>query len=304
MTVPSLFGYYALQLTEYACRSRFCRFSSPTSIYATPFPLSGDVRLRPLGRSCPCCIRDFFRLPHCRRCLVRGSRGDIVVSTCGTGARFRNSRGPFPHGAGTRDRKGYPSASQTMKKGFTVIELLVVIAILAVVAVVVILVLNPAALLQGARDGNRLSDLATLDSAVGLFSADGGSLGLANTLYVSIPDPSATSTAGDQCQGLGLPSLPTGWNYQCAATSSYRKTYGTGWMPLNFSTASFGTPLSILPIDPTNKTSSAFYYTYVRTGRSMKLLPRSRARNIRLSTDQARWFPVFPRWPGTGATSP
>src|ERR1035441_8038503 len=152
--------------------------------------------------------------------------------------------------------------------GFTLIELLVVIAILAVLAVVVVLTLNPAGLLQESRDSNRVSDMATLNTALGLYTADAtvASLGSANTVYVSMPDPTATSTAGDQCQGLGLISLPAGWNYQCAASSTFRKTDGTGWIPVNLSQASFGTPLSILPIDPTNTSSSRHYYAYATDG--------------------------------------
>ena len=56
--------------------------------------------------------------------------------------------------------------------GFTLIELLVVIAIIAVLAVVVILTLNPAGLLQEARDSNPISDMATLKSGLSLYLAD------------------------------------------------------------------------------------------------------------------------------------
>ncbi len=58
------------------------------------------------------------------------------------------------------------------QKGFTLIELLVVIAIIAILAVVVILTLNPAELLRQSRDSNRVSDFATLKSAIGLYSED------------------------------------------------------------------------------------------------------------------------------------
>src|SRR3989338_10096227 len=56
--------------------------------------------------------------------------------------------------------------------GFTLIELLVVIAIVAVLSVVVVLALNPAELLRQARDSNRISDLATLKSALSFYSTD------------------------------------------------------------------------------------------------------------------------------------
>jgi prepilin-type N-terminal cleavage/methylation domain-containing protein len=159
----------------------------------------------------------------------------------------------------------FPSVKH--RSAFTLIELLVVIAILAVLAVVVVLTLNPAGLLQESRDANRVSDMTTLNTAISLYSADGGTaLGSSSVVYVSIPDPTATSTAGDQCQGLGLPTLPATYTYQCAATSTYRSTNGTGWIPVNLSAATFGTPLPQLPIDPINTSSSRHYYTYAANG--------------------------------------
>src|ERR1039458_7608646 len=99
------------------------------------------------------------------------------------------------------------------RKGFTLIELLVVIAIIAILAVVVVLTLNPAELLRQSRDANRVSDLATLNAAINIYNTDQSgastySLGAASTSNPSIYDPAATSTAGDQCQGLGMPVLP------------------------------------------------------------------------------------------------
>ena len=74
------------------------------------------------------------------------------------------------------------------RNGFTLIELLIVIAILAILAVVVVLVLNPAELLRQSRDANRLSDLATMNSALGIFSVDttgGVGFGNSSTTYIS-----------------------------------------------------------------------------------------------------------------------
>jgi len=141
--------------------------------------------------------------------------------------------------------------------GFTLLELLVVLAIVAILAVVVITTINPNQLLKQSRDSQRISDLATLKHTISIYAlAVGDSLGAASTVYVSIPDTSAT------CANLGLPSLPGGWSYHCAPQSSYRKVDGTGWLPLNFSQISFGSPLSILPADPTNTTTTLLYYTY------------------------------------------
>jgi type II secretory pathway pseudopilin PulG len=149
------------------------------------------------------------------------------------------------------------------------IELLVVIAIVAILSVVVILVLNPAELVRQARDSNRLQDLGNINTALNLFQTDTGgtlSMGLASTTYVSIPDPLATSTAGTNCASLGLPGLPSGWSYHCAASSTYRLVNGTGWIPVDLTVISFKSPLALLPVDPVNQTSSRNYYTYTPGG--------------------------------------
>ncbi len=52
------------------------------------------------------------------------------------------------------------------KKGFTLIELLIVIGIIGILAAAVIVVLNPAELLAQARDGTRLSDIDSANSAI------------------------------------------------------------------------------------------------------------------------------------------
>jgi len=158
------------------------------------------------------------------------------------------------------------------KTGFTLIELLVVVAIVAIVAIVVVYTINPVELFRRARDSTRLSDLDTITKAISIYQTDvsSGSLGNASTTYISIPDPAATSTAGTDCTSLGLPSLPSGWSWHCAASSTYRNVNGTGWIPLNFKQISFGSPLGSLPVDPVNTTSTGEYYTYV-TGGSYEL---------------------------------
>jgi prepilin-type N-terminal cleavage/methylation domain-containing protein len=156
---------------------------------------------------------------------------------------------------------------RSFRDGFTLIELLVVIAIIAILSVVVILTLNPAALLQQSRDSNRISDMSTLNTALGVYLAQGASsLGSSSVVYISIPDPTATTTAGDQCQGLGLITLPATYSYHCAATSTYRSVDGTGWIPVNFTSLPAGSPLGQLPIDPINTSSSREYYTYTTNG--------------------------------------
>ncbi|MFA6495429.1 MAG: type II secretion system protein [Candidatus Paceibacterota bacterium] len=147
------------------------------------------------------------------------------------------------------------------RSSFTLIELLIVIGILAVLVAAIVITLNPAQLLAQAQDGKRMQDFSTLGSALQMFVVQGGTnLGSTNTIYISIPDSSAT------CTNLGLPLAPLDKVYACAPTSTYLKTDGTGWIPVNFSTM-IGTPLlSSLPVDPTNATSSGNYYIYVTDG--------------------------------------
>jgi prepilin-type N-terminal cleavage/methylation domain-containing protein len=158
------------------------------------------------------------------------------------------------------------------RHAFTLIELLIVIAVIAILSIVVVLTLNPAEMLRQSRDQNRLSDMDTLAHALSLYQIDqgitsnAGSLGNLNTVYVSLPDPNATTTAGSNCASLGLPLLPAGYAYHCAGPNYYRNTNGQGWIPVNFSTITTGSPLGQLPIDPTNASSSRLYYTYTTNG--------------------------------------
>jgi prepilin-type N-terminal cleavage/methylation domain-containing protein len=159
------------------------------------------------------------------------------------------------------------------RAGFTLIELLVVIAIIAILSVVVVLTLNPADLFRQGRDSTRLSDMDTLTRAVSYYGTDQGgnrnfSLGTPNVTYLSIPDPTATTTAGTNCAGIGFLG---GGSFHCAASSTFRNVDGTGWIPLNFTNMSGGSPFSILPVDPTNQSSTNFYYTYQTDGTTFKL---------------------------------
>jgi prepilin-type N-terminal cleavage/methylation domain-containing protein len=157
------------------------------------------------------------------------------------------------------------------RRAFTLIELLVVIAIIAILAVVVVLTLNPAEMLRQARDANRLSDLATINSALNLYTTDqsgssGFSLGNASSVYLSLPDASST------CNNLGLATTsPSGISYACAVSTSSRNINNLGWIPVNLSLLSSGSPLGSLPIDPTNQSSSGLYYTYYTNGQQFEV---------------------------------
>jgi prepilin-type N-terminal cleavage/methylation domain-containing protein len=131
-----------------------------------------------------------------------------------------------------------------MKKGFTLIELLIVIAILAVLATVVVLVLNPAQLLAEARDGQRLGDMNAVRDAIAFYlaTAAAGSPGVGTTEYCTIGT-----------------TFPGGGASSCTLRAVYA-TDNTGWVPLNLALSSGGSPLAVLPRDPTN--TGTFYYAY------------------------------------------
>jgi prepilin-type N-terminal cleavage/methylation domain-containing protein len=177
--------------------------------------------------------------------------------------------------------------NKSMKKnlGFTLIELLVVIAIIAILAVVVVLTLNPAQLLAQSRDSNRVSDMATLKNAIGLYATDqsgatGFSLGTAhvcdNSLTLAtttIWTPNASGTWGSTTTCLAWFASATS-----LATTSGRSVNGTGWLPVDLASTTSGAPIGTLPVDPLNtngtgntKASGAFFYSYITDTNTFKL---------------------------------
>jgi hypothetical protein len=104
-------------------------------------------------------------------------------------------------------------------------------------------------------------ELNSIHRNLGLFLATAPSptLGLANRVYISLPDTSPTCATW-----TGLAPLPTGWSYVCSTPANFRRTDGTGWIPVNFDASAGGSPFAVLPIDPVNNVSH--YYTYVTGG--------------------------------------
>ncbi len=137
------------------------------------------------------------------------------------------------------------------RKGFTLIELLIVIGILAVLATTVVLVLNPAQILAETRDTQRISDLGSVNSAIGLYLAT-----------VASPDVTGGAAANVRRCSNGVASTtvfgtPT-VGVACTGTPS-RAVDGTAWVSVNMSNISGGSPLSVLPQDPTASSTVQFY---------------------------------------------
>jgi prepilin-type N-terminal cleavage/methylation domain-containing protein len=145
-----------------------------------------------------------------------------------------------------------------MKTGFTLIELLLVIGIVSILSVVVVLVINPANILKELRDSQRLSDLSTLTRALSIAETESSLAGTSMTIYNSLVDTTATTTAGTSC--AYATAIPSGYSYHCAASSTLTKVDGTGWLPANFTGLTLKPPLARLPVDPLNTSSS--YYSF------------------------------------------
>ena len=162
-----------------------------------------------------------------------------------------------------------PSKASVIKKnyqsGFTLNELLIVAAILAIMAGAAVLIINPGEILAQARDSKRIGEINSLNAAITLYSnaVVGGYKGEDDTVYISLPDSSAT------CANLTeLPALPSGWLYSCATEADLQKPDGTGWLPVNLNAMPGGSPFEQLPIDPKNEVAETLYYAYVYNGTS------------------------------------
>ena len=133
-----------------------------------------------------------------------------------------------------------------MKKGFTLIELVIVIGILAILATVVVLVLNPAQMLAQARDSQRMSDLGSVKSAIALY------LATADSPAVGATSKGTVSTA---CW-FGTTCTTT-----CSGISISTAVDGTGWINVDLTGTTGGSPLSALPLDPSQ--TATYQYAYI-----------------------------------------
>lgn len=168
-------------------------------------------------------------------------------------------------------------------RGFTLLELLIVITILAILAVVVIIVINPAETLRRGRDSQRLSDLSSIKSAIGLYMTDVTGPHLANgtdancladsagdnttgKIFYSlnsdttdgedITDDTPPATVGSQAGAGGADwDALNAWVIQVATLAEEGEVDGTGWLPVDLADISSGSPLSAFPSDPTNDVS-------------------------------------------------
>lgn len=119
------------------------------------------------------------------------------------------------------------------RKGFTLIELLIVVAIIAILAIIIVVAINPAQMLAKSRDSQRFSDMASLVTAVNLYLADSKD-------FTGLVGPYKSTTGVND--------------------NTRKQVDGTGWIPINFTTISSGSPFSALPLDPQN--NATYHYVF------------------------------------------
>lgn len=159
------------------------------------------------------------------------------------------------------------------KKGFTLLELLIVIAILAVLATIVVLVLNPGETLAKSRDTQRMSDLATIKSAISLYlttvssptlgasgantscksGAGAGSWAAGDNIHYSYSSDAPGAAITDATLDGGVGSAPAAAQ---VTNANLALTSGSGWIPVVMDNITGGSPISNLPIDPINTVTS------------------------------------------------
>lgn len=155
-------------------------------------------------------------------------------------------------------------------KGFTLLELLIVIAILSILAMALILVLNPAETMKKSRDTQRMTDLSTIKTAMGLYM-----------INVTTPDLSNDVTDNARCVGgsgantifysgtVTEPQAPATFatGFLAESTNAGKGNVdGSGWIPIDLTNGGALTPsISNFPLDPannaTNKGSTAALVT-------------------------------------------
>jgi len=147
------------------------------------------------------------------------------------------------------------------RKGFTLIELLIVIGIIAILAAVVLLTLNPAELLRQARDSNRVSDFDSLRSGLALYLADVSNPDMGDHANCYVITIAGFNTIDAGCDGDGTAGTnPARFVGGVTTQDPDRNVDGTGWVPVNLTAISSGSPLPNLPVDPTNNTT--YYYAF------------------------------------------
>ncbi|MFA6521312.1 MAG: type II secretion system protein [Candidatus Gracilibacteria bacterium] len=155
-----------------------------------------------------------------------------------------------------------------MGTGFTLVELLIVLTIVAILAVATVLILNPAEILKKSRDTQRMSDVGSMKSAIGLYLSTATAPILGGVLDDGCADD---GTAAERNIWLSYPSdtelvtdatPPATWGDAGAnAWTQVTKANaglisGAGWIPVNLTGTSGGASISNWPLDPNSNVAA------------------------------------------------
>lgn len=174
---------------------------------------------------------------------------------------------------------------KNQKRGFTLLELLITISIIAILSLIIIFILNPAETLKKSRDAQRIADLATLKTALGLYLTasstpdldaatsvcftSGGSSAMVSYSLEAADSSSCTADIVEGADAAGTFSTSDQCRYGGIGGAA-GVVDGTGWTPVNLTVLTGGSPISNYPLDPTNTiasltapTSSDLVYRYV-----------------------------------------
>lgn len=196
----------------------------------------------------------------------------------------------------------------TKKQGFTLLELLIVIAIIAILSVILVLVLDPSETLKKSRDSQRMSDLSTIKTALGLYStsvsapfmagaasnagckgstSSDSSYAAGDKIYYSYPSDGVAIT--DATLDGGSTSVPASVQ---VTNANLALTNGTGWLPVNLDGLPSGSPVSNLPIDPINTVTAPasvvntdLVYRYVCSEKTLKYEINARLESTAYTVD-------------------
>ena len=159
------------------------------------------------------------------------------------------------------------------KKGFTLLELLIVIGIVAILSIVLVIMINPSEMFKKARDSQRMSDLATLKTAIEVYKTNSRTPALAGGTNTGCKGTTSSDTNYDTANDHIYYSYPSdiggvdvtkitatkldGVTFTTGGANQVTKANlgnvdNTGWLPINFSSLPGGSPISNLPIDPVN----------------------------------------------------
>ena len=115
----------------------------------------------------------------------------------------------------------------------------------------VVLIVNPLELTRRSRDSARLTDLANIQQAINISLQEGSAAG---QLSPACNDNTATDvTCTDN------------------SVAGSRAVNGTGWVKINFAGQSNVT-VPVLSVDPTNNTTTGYYYRYCGNGTNWRIL--------------------------------